>query len=430
MNTSLFNVFYLSTGICTDTRAIKKGSLFICIKGENFDGNIFASNAISDGASHVILDNKEHFVDDGKMTLVEDSVIYLQQLARFHRQKFDIPVIGITGSNGKTTSKELINAVLSENHNVLATIGNLNNHLGVPFTLLKLNEEHDIAIIEMGANQPGDIQELCEIAQPTHGIITNIGKAHLEGFINFEGVLKTKKELYNAIEKVKGIIVINTDDEKLTSNLSKDIKSYSYGTNGKDIINGELIGLSPFVKMKWSHDLFQSESIEMQMIGKYNFYNYLAAITFGVIFNVPNHAISKAIRGYTPTNNRSQIKKTILNTLILDCYNANPTSVSSALESFAMNTHSDKLFILGDMKELGSESAIEHQNIIKLADKLNLKGYVVGNEFSMVKSSTILNHFKNTQALIENLKSNPIRAKLILLKGSRSIGLEKLEYFL
>ncbi|MEJ6776172.1 MAG: UDP-N-acetylmuramoyl-tripeptide--D-alanyl-D-alanine ligase [Crocinitomicaceae bacterium] len=429
MSISLFNVFYSSTGICTDTRAIKKGSLFICIKGEKFDGNTFASIAIADGASHVILDNKEHFVNDGKMTLVEDSVIYLQGLAHFHRQKFDIPVIGITGSNGKTTSKELINAVLSEKHNVLATIGNLNNHLGVPLTLLQLNEEYDIAIIEMGANKPGDIQELCEIAQPTHGIITNIGKAHLEGFVNFEGVLKTKKELYNAIEKVKGVIVVNTDDEILTSNLPKEINSYSYGTNSKDI-NGELINLSPFVKMRWSHDLFQSESIETQMIGKYNFYNYLAAVTFGVVFNVPNHAISNAIRAYTPTNNRSQIKKTILNTLILDCYNANPTSVSSALESFAMNTHSDKLFILGDMKELGSESTLEHQNIIKLAEKLNLKGYVVGNEFSMVKSSTILNHFKNTQTLIEKLKSNPIRGKLILLKGSRSIELEKLEYSL
>jgi UDP-N-acetylmuramoyl-tripeptide--D-alanyl-D-alanine ligase len=182
--------------------------------------------------------------------------------------------------------------------------------------------------------------------------------------------------------------------------------------------------------MKWNHDLYQSESLETQMIGKYNFYNYLAAITFGIVFNVPNHAISNAIKTYIPTNNRSQIKKTLLNTLILDCYNANPTSVGSALESFAMNTHSDKIFILGDMKELGPESTIEHENIIRLADKLNLKGYVVGNEFSMVKSNAILNHFKNTQTLIENIKSNPIRGKLILLKGSRSIGLEKLEYFL
>lgn len=430
MNATQFDVFYSSTGICTDSRAIQDGSLFICIKGDNFDGNTFASNAISEGASHAIVDNSEFYIDNGTMTLVNDSVIYLQQLANFHRHKFNIPIIGITGSNGKTTSKELINAVLSEKYNVLATKGNLNNHLGVPFTLLRLNESHDIAIIEMGANKFGDIQELSEIADPTHGIITNIGKAHLEGFINFEGVLKTKKELYDSIENSNGILVVNDDDEILKANLPKNIKTYSYGTTDSATIYGELVGLSPFVEMKWSNSSFKSASIETQMIGKYNFYNYLAAATFGVIFNVPNEAISHAIQSYTPTNNRSQVKKTDLNTLILDCYNANPTSVSSALESFAMNNHADKLFILGDMKELGTESELEHQKIIKLAEELNLCGYVVGEEFSKIKSPSILKRFDKTQALIDAIDSEQISGKLLLLKGSRSIGLEKLEHSL
>ncbi|MDG1147872.1 MAG: UDP-N-acetylmuramoyl-tripeptide--D-alanyl-D-alanine ligase, partial [Crocinitomicaceae bacterium] len=421
MSTTLFDVFYSSSGICTDTRAIKQESLFICIKGENFNGNVFASKALEAGASHVILDQEEYFVDNGKMTLVENSLVYLQQLARFHRRKFDIPVIGITGSNGKTTSKELINTVLSTKYNVLATIGNLNNHLGVPFTLLRINKSHDIAIIEMGANGFGDIKELCEIAEPTHGIITNIGKAHLEGFINFEGVLKTKKELYDSIEKSNGTIVVNKDDQTLTSNLPIGVKNHSYGTCGEENIHGELIRLSPFVEMKWNSSSFQSKPIETQMIGKYNFYNYLSAVAFGVLFDVPNNDISNAIATYTPTNNRSQVKKTTLNTLILDCYNANPTSVKSALESFAMNPSVDKLFILGDMKELGSESKQEHIDILKLAENLSLKGYVVGPEFSTIQSDSILNHFNSAQELIEKLRSQPLKNKLILLKGSRSI---------
>ena len=235
MNKNLFNVFYSCKGISTDTRNIKLDSLFICIKGNNFDGNEFALKALQKGAKHIIVDNKKYFIDNGRMTLVKNSIEYLQKLAQFHRNKFKIPIIGITGSNGKTTTKELLNSVLSKKYNILSTIGNLNNHLGVPFTILRMNESHDIAIIEMGANKFGDIKELCEIARPTHGIITNIGKAHLEGFINFEGVLKTKKELYESIQKSNGIIVVNNDDQVLKSNIPKDIKTYLYGTNSKNI---------------------------------------------------------------------------------------------------------------------------------------------------------------------------------------------------
>lgn len=428
MNESLFQSFYNSSGICTDTRAIEKDSLFICIKGENFDGNTFASQAIESGAAHVIVDDPSYFVDNGKMTLVENSVIYLQKLANFHRNKFNIPVIGITGSNGKTTTKELIIEVLSKKYNVIATLGNLNNHLGVPFTLLRMKDEHEIAIIEMGANKFKDIEELCGIAEPTHGIITNIGKAHLEGFIDFAGVLKTKKELYEAIEKVKGTIIINEDDATLMNATPMGIPLVTYGADHQSsIVRGKLLNLSPFVEMNWRTETFESKKIATQMVGKYNFYNYLAAAAFGYHFGVSNEAISEALEEYSPTNNRSQVKKTDSNTLILDCYNANPTSMQSALESFSMNGHENKLFIIGDMKELGTETAIEHQKVIKQVESLGLKGIVIGNEFGKIESKSILHHFENADNALSYLKENNIENHLILLKGSRSIGLEILE---
>jgi UDP-N-acetylmuramoyl-tripeptide--D-alanyl-D-alanine ligase len=428
MNESLFQPFYNSSGICTDTRAIEKNSLFICIKGENFDGNTFASQALESGATHVIVDDSSYFVDNGKMTLVENSVKYLQQLANFHRNKFKIPVIGITGSNGKTTTKELIVEVLSKKYNVIATIGNLNNHLGVPFTLLRMTGEHEIAIIEMGANKFKDIEELCDIAEPTHGIITNIGKAHLEGLIDFAGVLKTKKELYDAVEKVKGTIIINEDDSTLMDATPIGIPLVTYGADQPfSVVQGKLLKLSPYVEMNWRSETFESKNISTQMVGKYNFYNYLAAAAFGYHFGVSNEAISEALEEYSPTNNRSQVKKTDSNTLILDCYNANPTSMQSALESFSMNSHEHKLFIIGDMKELGADTAIEHQKVIEQIESLGLKGIVVGNEFGKIESKSILHHFKNAADALSHLKENNIENHLVLLKGSRSVGLEILE---
>lgn len=428
MNESLFQSFYNSSGICTDTRAIEKNSLFICIKGENFDGNTFASQALEAGAAHVIVDDSSYFVDNGKMTLVENSVKYLQKLANFHRNKFKIPVIGITGSNGKTTTKELIVEVLSKKYNVIATIGNLNNHLGVPFTLLRMTDEHEIAIIEMGANKFKDIEELCDIAEPTHGIITNIGKAHLEGLIDFAGVLKTKKELYDAVEKVKGTLIINEDDSTLMNATPIGIPLVTYGADQPfSVVQGELLNLSPFVEMSWRTETFESKKISTQMIGKYNFYNYLAAAAFGYHFGVSNEAISEALEEYSPTNNRSQVKKTDSNTLILDCYNANPTSMQSALESFSMNNYEHKLFIIGDMKELGSETAVEHQKVIDQIESLGLKGIVVGNEFGKIESKSILNHFETADNALNHLKENNIVNHLVLLKGSRSIRLEILE---
>lgn len=426
----IFEIFYQTSGICTDTRNITPDSLFICIKGANFDGNTFASQALEQGAKHVIVDNPEAYDENEAMTLVENSIEFLQKLANYHRRKFDIPVIGITGSNGKTSTKELIHAVLSEKYNVLATIGNLNNHLGVPFTLLRMNEEHEIAIIEMGANRFKDIEELCAIAEPDYGIITNIGKAHLEGFKSFEGVLKTKRELYEAVEKVNGTIIINQDDSILTGTAPKGIKWITYGTKNSVDVQGTLLGLSPFVQMKWKTESHESTDLNMQMIGKYNFYNYLAAITFGKCFDVPAEDISQALENYAPTNNRSQVKKTANNTLILDCYNANPTSMKSAIESFALNTNPEKLLIIGDMKELGDDTELEHQKVIDSLTALSLKAITVGDSFKQFSNEHIIGQFSSTEEAMTSLKENPIQGHLILLKGSRSIGLEKLETLL
>lgn len=426
----IFEIFYQTSGICTDTRNITPDSLFICIKGANFDGNTFASQALEQGAKHVIVDNPEVYNENKAMTLVENSVEFLQKLANYHRRKFDIPVIGITGSNGKTSTKELIHAVLSEKYNVLATIGNLNNHLGVPFTLLRMTAEHEIAIIEMGANRFKDIEELCAIAEPNYGIITNIGKAHLEGFKSFEGVLKTKRELYEAVEKVNGTLILNQDDTILTEAAPKNVKWLTYGTDDISNVQGTLLGLSPFVQMKWKTDRYESVNLNMQMIGKYNFYNYLAAITFGTCFDVPAEDISNALENYTPTNNRSQVKKTANNTLILDCYNANPTSMKSALESFALNSSPEKLLIIGDMKELGDDTEAEHKKIIDSLTDLSLKAITVGDSFKQFSNEQTVEQFSSTEEVIASLKEKPIQGHLILLKGSRSIGLEKLERLL
>jgi len=426
---NLFELFYQTSGVCTDTRKIEKDCLFICLKGENFNGNTFAHEAIKSGAKFVIVDEPA-FQTKESIYLVDDCLRFLQKLANFHRSKFDIPVIGITGSNGKTTSKELIHAVLSEKYSVLATKGNLNNHIGVPLTLLRLKEEHDIAIIEMGANRFKDIEELCAIAEPTHGIITNIGKAHLEGFGDFEGVLKTKKELYQSVSERHGTIVYNHDDEILKNILPENVLLFDYGTNDECEVIGELTSLSPFVNMKWSHSEYHSPTIETKMVGKYNFYNYLAAISFGILYDVPYENINRAIENYSPENNRSQVKKTTLNTLIMDCYNANPSSMRSALESFSLIEKQNKIFIIGDMLELGIESESEHRAIKNQIERLNLKGYTVGPIFKSIDSSSFIHQFQTKQEAIEYFGDHPFSDQLVLLKGSRGIGLESLESFM
>lgn len=426
-----FELFYQTSGVCTDTRNIQKDCLFVCLKGANFNGNEFALEALRQGAKYVIVDEE---IDGASSAVirVENALVYLQQLANYHRHKFQIPVIGITGSNGKTTSKELIATVLSKKYNVHFTKGNLNNHIGVPLTLLQLNDSHEIAVIEMGANKFHDIEELCAIAEPTHGIITNIGMAHLEGFINFEGVLKTKLELYDSIVRNKGILFYNVDDSTLTSNLPKNIEAIGYGSENPASIVGELVALSPFVQMKWKSASYQSEIIETRMIGKYNFYNFLAAISIGLHFQVDNEAISDAIRTYTPTNNRSQIEKTAKNTLILDAYNANPTSMKSALESFARVTENHKIALLGDMFELGAESAKEHQKVIDFILEINLNTFLIGKNFYQLKGDfgPAIQFFESKDDVIQFLEKMELKDHLILLKGSRGIGLESIVPYL
>lgn len=425
----LFDLFYECSEVCTDTRQIVKDCLFICLKGANFNGNTFAEQALKEGAKYVIVD-EDNYATNESVFCVKDSLLFLQELSNYHRLKFSIPVIGITGSNGKTSTKELINAVLAKKYTVLATIGNLNNHIGVPLTLLRMNEGHEIAIIEMGANRFKDIEELCSIACPTHGIITNIGKAHLEGFGDFNGVLKTKKELYDSIFKNSGTVIYNIDDDILKNNLPPKVNTISYGTSNNADVKGIMVGLSPFVELSWETNSYSSPIIETKMIGKYNFYNFLAAITFGIVFKVPKELINKAINEYSPTNNRSQVKETKLNTLILDCYNANPSSMRSALESFSMIDHPNKIFIIGDMLELGHESKSEHLLISQLVADLKLSGYSVGPEFHETQSKSFILQFKDKSKAIDFFENNPLANSLILLKGSRGIGLETLENIL
>ncbi len=419
---NLFAKFYETKGVSTDTRNIHEECFFIALKGTNFNGNHFAEEAIKQGAKYAIVDEAE-FVDNENIFFVSDTLKFLQKLANHHRNKFSIPLIGITGSNGKTSTKELLNVVLSKKYNVLCTAGNLNNHIGVPLTLLQLNNQHEIAIIEMGANKHGDIEELCSIAEPNFGIITNIGKAHLEGFINFEGVLKTKSELYESVKSKNGMIVLNNDDEVLKKQALKfGLKTYTYTSQNEGDIRGELVKLTPFVNLKWGNNSFQSETIETQMVGKYNFYNFLAAISFGCLFEVSPIEINNALSSYYPTNNRSQVSKTESNTLIIDCYNANPSSMKVALESFLEIDHPNKIALIGDMFELGNDSFEEHQKIFQFCNDNRIHFQTIGKHFKEHNAEG----FSDVTEAKKQFTENPIKDALILLKGSRGIALEKL----
>lgn len=423
----LFNLFYECSSISTDSRNIQKDVLYIALKGENFNGNKFANEAINKGAKYAIVDEKE-YADNKKKFYVENGLKFLQKLANYHREKFSIPVIGITGSNGKTTTKELIANVLSQKFNVLFTQGNLNNHIGVPLTLLQLSNKHDIAIIEMGASKLKDIKELTDIANPTHGIITNIGAAHIEGFGSYEGVLKTKKELYDAIQSTGGTLFYNQDDEVLLNNLPKHIEAFSYGTSKGSTVHGQLLEFIPEVEFKWSSGDYHSDPIKTKIIGKYNFYNMLAAICIGNYFEVNPELINKGISEYESSNNRSQVFKTKNNTLILDAYNANPTSVKSAIESFSLMRSDEKFFVLGDMLELGKESIRFHQEVISLTKELNLQGIFVGAIYSEVaKTDDQIMAFSSTDTARKFLETASPKNNLIMLKGSRSIKLEVLK---
>ncbi|MNJ85878.1 UDP-N-acetylmuramoyl-tripeptide--D-alanyl-D-alanine ligase [compost metagenome] len=420
---TLYSLFKASTGVETDTRKIQKGSLFFCLKGANFDGNTFAEEAIKSGALAAVIDNPDYQIE-GKTCLVEDVLKTLQDLARYHRNHFQIPMIGITGSNGKTTSKELISATLSTQFKVHFTQGNLNNHIGVPLTLLQLDESHEIAVIEMGANKPGDIKELVEIALPTHGIITNIGRAHLEGFKSLEGVIKTKTELFDFIAENNGHLFANKQDEIIMSKLPATTQNHFY--NDPSELQGELLSLTPFVNMNWSEPGYTSPAIQTNLVGEYNFINFLAAIRIGRFFGISAENCNQAISAYQPTNNRSQVTKTDKNTLIVDCYNANPTSMRSALSSFAKIDNHAKIFILGDMREMGDDAPMVHEEVVQQTIDLRLSGFFIGEEFLKFKGTHPNAIFlKSTDPLIEHFTNNPPSDLLILLKGSRGISLEK-----
>ncbi|UKN03222.1 UDP-N-acetylmuramoyl-tripeptide--D-alanyl-D-alanine ligase [Paracrocinitomix mangrovi] len=426
MNIShLHELFVTSKGVCTDTRNLEPNTIFFALKGANFNGNEYAQKAIDEGCSYAIVDEAEYKTSD-QIFLVDDVLETLQKLANFHRKQFDIPILGITGSNGKTTSKELIGAVLKKKYNVLITEGNLNNHLGVPFTLLKLNSQHDFAVIEMGANKPGDIQELVEIAEPNHGIITNVGAAHIEGFGSLEGVIQTKTAMYRWMEKVQGVIFCNADDETLKSHLPK-APLVTYGEESANI-QGELVEMNPFVSFKWNNSTYHSEIIETKLTGRYNFTNFLAAVCIGDYFGVQPAAINEALSNYQPSNNRSQIQKSDRNTLIVDCYNANATSMKAAIQSFAEITAESKLAIVGDMLELGEISNVEHQKIVDLLNDLGLKAILVGKEFQ--KTNSNFPKYSNFIDLLDNEDLSSINNFSILLKGSRGIKLENLIQYL
>ena len=409
----IYALFQQQSTICTDSRKITNGAIFISLKGDNFNGNKYALKAISEGCSYAIVDEKEYDVHQNTI-LVNNALKTLQDLANYHRNQLTIPLIGITGSNGKTTSKELINAVLNSELSCYATKGNLNNHIGVPLSVLEINEKHKIAIIEMGANHQKEIKFLCNIAQPTYGVITNIGSAHLEGFGSIKGVIDTKKELYTYISQNKGHLFVNSDDELLLR-ISDEVLQTTYGKSGD--VTGLITDKTPLLSIKYNNKIFNSH-----LIGDFQFSNILLAICIGNYFNVSTQNIKRSIENYIPINNRSQLIKTKNNTLILDAYNANPSSMKAMLNSFANQEYKNKLCILGDMLELGIEANKEHQKIITLTNELELDCIFVGEIFhSLTKNS-----FKNKQELVKHIQGNNIHKKTILLKGSRRIGLEQL----
>lgn len=413
--------------ICTDTRKIIEGSLFFALKGDNFNANTFAQKALESGAAFAIIDEAEYKTDD-RFILVEDVLTALQELAKYHRQQLNIPVIGLTGSNGKTTTKELVLSVLSTKFKAQATRGNLNNHIGVPLTLLELKPETEIAIIEMGANHQKEIEILSNICLPTHGLITNVGKAHLEGFGGFEGVKKGKGELYDYLETSSGITFINQDNEHLTQMAStRDLKEQVfYGASKNNYISGELIANNPFLEVKWR---FQNEEHEVksQLTGIYNFENILVAVAIGKHFGLSADEINQGIVGYAPQNNRSQIIKTEKNTVIGDYYNANPSSMVVAIENISKLNADKKILILGDMFELGEETSVEHEMVLQKALSYNFDQVIfIGEEFFKLNELTEALFFKTTKEAVLELQKNPISNALVLLKGSRSMQLESL----
>ncbi|MDR1729555.1 MAG: UDP-N-acetylmuramoyl-tripeptide--D-alanyl-D-alanine ligase [Prevotellaceae bacterium] len=418
---SIYSLFLKHPQVTTDSRNCPAGSIFFALKGDSFNGNLFAHDAIKKGCSYAFVDEKE-FADDKNIFYVSNSLETLQQLARKHRETLGIPVIGITGTNGKTTTKELIASVLQQKYRVLYTQGNLNNHIGVPLTLLRLTKEDELAVIEMGANHRGEIKELVNIALPDYGLITNIGKAHLEGFGSFEGVIKTKGELYDFLREHHKKAFVNQDNDILSS-MSDGLDKINYGANGGSI-RGKILHSEPCLSVEWNN-----HAIHTRLIGAYNFENVLAAIAVGTYFEVTDDKIVEALEAYIPQNNRSQFKVTQKNKLIIDAYNANPTSMKASLSNFFQMSFPAKIVILGDMKELGEQSGAEHRAIVDLLSKSSLKDvFLIGPCFKQITTS--FHTYNDTGEFLQWLQQHPIRDAVILIKGSNSMHLMNVVDFL
>jgi UDP-N-acetylmuramoyl-tripeptide--D-alanyl-D-alanine ligase len=417
----LYTIFLEHRVISTDSRQILPGCLFFALKGENFDGNKYAATALDAGAAYAVIDDAAFA--GSKTLLVNDVLIALQQLALFHRRKSDIPVIAITGSNGKTTTKELINAVLSQKYEVTATKGNLNNHIGVPLTLLNIVDETQVAIIEMGANHQLEIESYCRIAEPTHGLITNIGRAHLGGFGGYEGVIKAKSELYSWLRQTNGTVFVNAGNTLLME-LTTGMHRKLYGNQNGIETYGKALENTGVLKLDW---ITENETIviETNLVGNYNFENVMAAICIGKFFKVLPAQIKAALSNYIPSNSRSQAMKTASNSVILDAYNANPSSMQVAIENFRQVKADNKMVILGDMLELGDESPVEHLAIVQLVEESSFEKVVfVGPDF-MEAANEKFSCFATSDEARKWLSEHPVKDHTILIKGSRGIKMEK-----
>ncbi|WP_431293456.1 UDP-N-acetylmuramoyl-tripeptide--D-alanyl-D-alanine ligase [Pedobacter sp. P26] len=427
----LYDYYLENPVISTDTRNITPGCIFFALKGDLFNANEFAAQAIEKGAAFAVID-EEKYADSDKCLLVKDVLSTLQDLARHHRKQLNIPVIGLTGSNGKTTSKELVNAVLAERYKTFATFGNLNNHIGVPLSILSITDDVQVAVIEMGANHQKEIELLCTIAQPTHGIITNVGMAHLDGFGGFEGVKKGKAELYAYLKQTSGYTFINRDNPNLLemSTAAGLNKLIYYGTENGNTIKGALKSSDPFIEVDWTnHEV--SSSVKTNLTGSYNFENILAAICIGDFFDMSPEEINTGLSNYQPKNNRSQLTKTEKNTVICDFYNANPSSMTAALKNIAVLSSGKKTAILGDMFELGPESPVQHELIAKQANESGLDQLIfIGKDFYIFKDNFKGIFFETPAEAAQYLQENSVQDHLVLLKGSRGMKLESLLKYL
>lgn len=421
----LYNRFTECNGLTTDSRHCPEGSMFLALKGETFNGNTFAAQSLAQGCRYAVVDEPQYASPENpRIILVDNCLETLQKLANYHRRRLGTRMIGVTGTNGKTTTKELIATVLGEKFKVLYTQGNFNNHIGVPLTLLRLKPEHEMAVIEMGANHPGEIKTLVHIAEPDYGIITNVGKAHLQGFGSFEGVIRTKGELYDFLrEKGNSTIFIQNENPYLNK-IAAGLTCVRYGqTPGLDV-TGKVVACSPFLHFTWTAEGVSHE-VQTHLIGAYNLDNALAAVAIGRYFGVEDTKICHALSSYVPQNNRSQLVHTASNTLIVDAYNANPTSMMAALENFRQMEAAHKVAILGDMKELGEGSHEEHQKVVDFLKECGFERVMlVGPEFGGTVSS--FEHYKDVKEVEALLAAHPLQGYCILVKGSNSMKLSEL----